>query len=246
MSIIYTIVIVEDNRATADMLATTIDWRGIGCEVVGVAYNGQRGRMLILQNRPDIIIADIRMPGMDGLSMVEAVNTISPHSKVIYISAYDDFKYVKKALELRAFDYLLKPFENGKLVRIVQRIIEEKEKPKEPEAIDCSSPSVASILSYIRNNPSESLSLQSLSDHFDLTPNYISYLIKKHTGRNYLDWVIEARIDLAKKLLHDPTYRLEEIAAVVGYKNYISFYNVFVKHEGVSPSDYRHGRRKSE
>ena len=48
----------------------------------------------------------------------------------------------------------------------------------------------------------------------------------------------------AKKLLRDPTYRLEEIATVVGYKNYISFYNVFVKHEGVSPSDYRHGRRE--
>ena len=127
---------------------------------------------------------------------------------------------------------------------IVQRIIEEKEQPQELETVDCGSLSVSSILSYIRNNPSEPLSLQSLSAHFDLTPNYISYLIKKHTGRNYLEWVVDARITLAKKLLRDPTYRLEEIATVVGYKNYISFYNVFVKHEGVSPSDYRHGRRE--
>lgn len=242
----YTVVIVEDNRATADMLATAIDWNSVNCEVTGVAYNGQRGRMLILQSKPDIIISDIRMPGMDGMTMVETIQAVSPGSKVIYISAYNDFEYVKKALDLRAFDYLLKPFDNDKLLRIVQRIIEEKEQPQEIETVDCGSLSVSSILSYIRNNPSEPLSLQSLSAHFDLTPNYISYLIKKHTGRNYLEWVVDARIALAKKLLRDPTYRLEEIATVVGYKNYISFYNVFVKHEGVSPSDYRHSRREPE
>ena len=244
---VYSVVIVEDNRATADMLATTVDWHSVGCEVAGVAYNGQRGRLLILQSKPDIIIADIRMSGMDGLTMIESIQSLSPASKVIYISAYNDFEYVKKALELRAFDYLLKPFDNDKLLRIVQRIIEEKEQPQEPlPEVDCGSLSVSSILSYIRKNPSESLSLQSLSAHFDLSPNYISHLIKKHTGRNYLDWVIDARLILAKKLLRDPSYRLEEIAAVVGYKNYISFYNVFVRREGISPSEYRNSRRESE
>ena len=244
---VYSVVIVEDNRATADMLATTVDWHSVGCEVAGVAYNGQRGRLLILQSKPDIIIADIRMSGMDGLTMIESIQSLSPASKVIYISAYNDFEYVKKALDLRAFDYLLKPFDNDKLLRIVQRIIEEKEQPQEPSPdVDCGSLSVSSILSYIRKNPSESLSLQSLSAHFDLSPNYISHLIKKHTGRNYLDWVIDARLSLAKKLLRDPSYRLEEIAAVVGYKNYISFYNVFVRREGISPSEYRNSRRESE
>ena len=159
----YTVVIVEDNRATADMLATAIDWNSVNCEVIGVAYNGQRGRMLILQSKPDIIISDIRMPGMDGMTMVETIQAVSPGSKVIYISAYNDFEYVKKALDLRAFDYLLKPFDNDKLLRIVQRIIEEKEQPQEIETVDCGSLSVSSILSYIRNNPSEPLSLQSLS-----------------------------------------------------------------------------------
>ena len=89
----YTVVIVEDNRATADMLATAIDWNSVNCEVTGVAYNGQRGRMLILQSKPDIIISDIRMPGMDGMTMVETIQAVSPGSKVIYISAYNDFEY---------------------------------------------------------------------------------------------------------------------------------------------------------
>ena len=89
----YTVVIVEDNRATADMLATAIDWNCVNCEVTGVAYNGQRGRMLILQSKPDIIISDIRMPGMDGMTMVETIQAVSPGSKVIYISAYNDFEY---------------------------------------------------------------------------------------------------------------------------------------------------------
>ena len=88
----YSVVIVEDNRATADMLATAVDWQSVGCQVAGVAYNGQRGRLLILQTKPDIIIADIRMSGMDGLTMIESIQSLSPASKVIYISAYNDFE----------------------------------------------------------------------------------------------------------------------------------------------------------
>ena len=93
----YSVAIVEDNRATADMLAASIAWDSIRCEVVGVAYNGVDGRALITQKKPDIIIADIRMPGMDGLQMIELTRKISPKSKVIYISAYDDFYYAKKS-----------------------------------------------------------------------------------------------------------------------------------------------------
>ncbi|MEA5014205.1 MAG: response regulator [Candidatus Limiplasma sp.] len=239
----YSVVVMDDNRATADMLAFAIDWNAVGCEVAGVAYDGIHGRLLIAQKKPDIIITDIRMPGMNGLEMIETARDLSPHSKVIYISSYDEFAYAKKALDLRAFDYLLKPFENDKLVRIVQRIIEEKETPTKPEPDTAAGYSliVSRILRYIQENPSRQLSLQALSRHFDLTPSYISTLIKKETGRNYLDWVTQARMKLAKRLLLDPTYRIEEIASVVGYKNYVSFYNVFVRYMGLSPSDYRNG-----
>lgn len=233
----------DDNRATADMLATTIAWEGIQCYVQGVVYDGVRGRMLIVQKKPDIIIADIRMPGMDGLQMFELTRKISPHSKIIYISAYDDFSYVKKALDLRAFDYLLKPFDNEKLIRVVRRVIEEMEAPDNELSGDIEGGSLITtrILNYIRDNPGAQLSLQALSLHFELSPSYISTLIKKNSGRNYLEWVIESRMLLAKSLLRDPTCRIEEIASVVGYKNYVSFYKVFVKAVGVSPSDFRNG-----
>lgn len=239
----YSVAIIDDNRATADMLATAVDWRAVRCAVAGVAYDGVRGRALILQKKPDIIIADIRMPGLDGLQMIDLTRKICPQSKVIYISAYDDFAYVQKALELKAFDYLLKPFDNDRLMRIVRRLIEETETPDEPsgEEIEKGSLITSRILAYIRDHPSEPLSLQALAQQFELSPSYISTLVKKNSGRNYLDWVIEARMKLARRLLRDPAYRIEEIASVVGYKNYISFYNVFVKSVGLSPSEYRNG-----
>lgn len=233
----------DDNRATADMLAAAIAWDKLQCAVVGVAYDGVSGRALIIQKKPDIVIADIRMPGMDGLQMVELTRRISPKTKVIYISAYDDFHYAKKALDLRAYHYMLKPFDNEKLIRVVQRIIEETEAPEgpAPAKIEGGSLITSRILDYIRDNPGEQLSLQALAQHFELTSSYISTLIKKNTGKNYLEWVVESRISLAKRLLRDPNYRIEEIASVVGYKNYISFYNIFVKNTGVSPRDYRNG-----
>ena len=239
----YSVAIMDDNRATADMLASAIQWNKLNCAVVGVAYDGVSGRALIMQKKPDIVIADIRMPGMDGLQMVELTRKVSPKSKVIYISAYDDFQYAQKALDLRAYHYMLKPFDNDKLIRVVQRIIEETEGPAQsaPEKIEGGSLITSRILDYIRENPGEQLSLQELARHFELTPSYISTLVKKNTGKNYLEWVIQSRISLAKRLLRDPNYRIEEIASVVGYKNYVSFYNVFVKNTGVSPRDYRNG-----
>ena len=150
----------------------------------------------------------------------------------------------KKALDLRAYNYILKPFNNEKLVRVVQHIIEEAEGVQESvdtEKVEGGSLITVRILDYIRENPSEQLSLQALAQHFELSPSYISTLVKKHSGKNYLEWVTEARIALAKQLLRDANYRIEEIASVVGYKNYISFYNVFVKNTGKSPRDYRNG-----
>ncbi len=237
----YKVVIADDNRATADRLAVTIDWRALNCTVAGVAYDGVAGRGLILAKKPDIVIADIRMPGLDGLRMVEVTRSASPHSRIIFISAYDDFAYAQKAVGLHASDYLLKPFENGAVVAAVKRALAElgAAAAGQPQGAGGGSLMADSIVAYIRTHLSTQLSLEELSGHFGLSPAYVSSLIRKKTGQTYTDWLTEARMDLAKRLLRDPGHRIDEIASAVGYKNYVNFYRVFVKYEGISPTDYR-------
>ena len=115
------IVIVEDNPLTVRSLVETIDWQALECEIVATAFDGESGRKLILEHKPDILLTDIRMPQSNGLGMLEAVREHVPECKAIIITGYEEFEYVKKAIKLSVFDYLLKPIDNEEVVRSVAR-----------------------------------------------------------------------------------------------------------------------------
>lgn len=252
----FTLVVVDDNLAMIDLVAHGIDWSELGLSVVGVASDGAKGSALIVANQPDIIISDIHMPGLDGLKMIETTKVFSPHSKVIFISAYDDFRYAQEAISLRACAYLLKPFSKKELIDTVRKTLGELEAEPVQKTVedqrDSSSDNttllVSEMLEYVRSHISGSLRLEELSRHFGFCSSYISSLVKKQTGQNYSEWVTQARIDYAKKLLKRPAHKIEEIAFLVGYKNYITFYKVFVRIVGMSPTDYRNlkGGKESE
>jgi len=91
----------------------------------------------------------------------------------------------------------------------------------------------------------EGLVLEDVAEQFYVSPNYLSTLIRKETGQTYRQFVIEAKMDMAKQLLNDTRMRVEDIAYAIGYENYISFYNIFKKLEHVSPSEYRLSKRSS-
>lgn len=243
----YKVVIVDDNIAAVEMIATMISWDTLNCSVVGVAYDGARGQALIIAQKPDIIISDIHMPGLDGLKMIETTKNSSPHSRVIFVSAYDDFNYAKKALSLHASEYLLKPFRSSELMQCVMQVIEEIQVASpmiSPSTIAGNSQktdnlTVNHMLEYVRVHISSPLTLATLSQHFGLCPSYISTLIKKETGKKFTDWVVDLRIEFAKQLLKDPLHNVQEIANLVGYNHYVTFYNLFVKNVGMPPTAYR-------
>ena len=72
-----------------------------------------------------------------------------------------------------------------------------------------------------------------------VNPSYLSSLIKKETGKNFIDIIIEARLEHAKKLLQNPCHRINEVADLSGFKDYAYFYQTFKKHVGLSPKEYR-------
>ena len=118
------VAIVEDNPITVRSLCQTIDWASLGCVVVGTASDGESGRELLLQKRPDILLTDIRMPKLDGLEMLEAVRPVLPDMKAIIITGYDQFQYASRAIKLAVFDYILKPIQNEEVVKAVNRAID--------------------------------------------------------------------------------------------------------------------------
>lgn len=98
---------------------------------------------------------------------------------------------------------------------------------------------VKNALAYIKSHVNEELTLSCVADRFSVNPAYLSGLIKKETGENFIILVAKAKLDRAKKLLSDPRYTVDEIGKMVGYKNYAHFYQVFKKYEGISPKEFK-------
>lgn len=90
----YTVLIVEDNQIALESLRRTIPWEELGLRLVDTADNGRQGCERIEQLRPDIILADIHMPEMDGLSMVERMGEELENCRVIFITAYEKIEYL--------------------------------------------------------------------------------------------------------------------------------------------------------
>lgn len=121
--------VIDDIKSVVDGL-TAMNWEEQGIELVGVSSNGEEGLQLINELRPDLVITDIRMPRMDGLAMLRAVLEDNRFCKVILISGYADFDYAQQAVQLGAFDFVVKPFSAEDIMAAVLRakeaVIEER------------------------------------------------------------------------------------------------------------------------
>jgi len=105
------LVIVEDEDLLREGLVHYVDWTSLGYEVVGEAANGKDGLDIVRMTKPDIVITDIRMPIMDGITMTELLKEQDENIVVVIISGYDDFGYARRALKLGVSEYIMKPID---------------------------------------------------------------------------------------------------------------------------------------
>lgn len=123
----YKAVLIDDNKNTVLSLQYAISWENLGIELIGVAYDGKRGKELIEKENPDIIISDINMPYIDGLSMIEEA-TKKEDRIVIVITGYDKFQYASRAIKMAVFDYILKPIDDDELINTLERAVRKLKK----------------------------------------------------------------------------------------------------------------------
>ena len=119
---LYRIILVDDEEEVRQSIIRKIDWTGAGFCVVGDAENGEEALEKVEALEPDLILTDIRMPFMDGLSLAERVRQKYPSVKIVIFSGYDDFDYAKQAIKLNVTEYILKPVNVEELTAILKRI----------------------------------------------------------------------------------------------------------------------------
>ena len=119
---LYRVMLVDDEEEIRDGIRRKIDWKGNGFELVASAENGQEALELAEQLHPDVVMTDIKMPFMDGLTLGKRLCELMPDTKLVIFSGFDDFEYAQKAIQMGAAEYILKPINAAELTAVLQRL----------------------------------------------------------------------------------------------------------------------------
>ena len=244
----YRVILVDDERLILRGLSTVVPWAEMGCEVAGTAHDGAGGLALIRDLRPDIVLTDIRMPNMDGLTMLAAIRSEFPEIQMSVLTAYRDFEYARQAITLGVCRYLLKPSNLEELKDAVREMVSRldamprlKDDHAEDEtAKEAGNHLVKAALSYMKEHCTEQhLSLSDVADHVYVSQWHLSKLLNRETNQSFFDLLGNMRIARAKKLLADPALRIHEIAEIAGFSDVAHFSRSFKKLTGFTPGEYR-------
>jgi two-component system response regulator YesN len=239
-----------------------LPWEDYGCQVAGVAYNGKDGITLIRQVLPDILFTDIRMPGMDGLTMIAALKSEFPRLQITVLTGFRDFEYAQTAIRLGVCRFLLKPSKMEELHEALTAMthalksipVQEELSPQEDETPELSDTAVVEedkkadathsfvvkkALKFIDEQYATKLTLADVAEHTYISQWHLSKLLKRHTNSSFYDLLNGARIRAAKELLKDPSLKIGDVARMVGFADTAHFAKTFKKMEGCSANEYR-------
>lgn len=224
-------------------------------EVV-LAENGIQAVKLFFEKDCQIAILDIEMPGMNGLDAAAEIKKESPHSSIVFLTAFDEFNYAKRAIEIRALDYLLKPGSDEDLVNVLEEAFNicdrygsgvntlDREPVAQPHDDDNDTPPnvfVGQVQEYIDTHYKEDIALLDLAGVFGYSDVYFCKLFKQNFGKNFITYLNEYRMDKAKELLANPAINIKDVSALAGYRDANYFTRVFKRMVGKTPSEYRIG-----
>jgi len=235
--------------------------------VVGTACNGLQAYELAVKEKPDVVIMDIKMPKMDGLTAMKNIKQVLPETEFVILTNYAEFSYAKQAISYGAKDYILKSeLRSSELIEILEKIAaghaaSQNKNQVEPflnetdttvalegEKSSAENKYIERALKYIHEHFNEAISLAGVAQQVHRSPEYFSRLFKEVTGENFSVYLINYRLMQAKSLLKNTDLKITEIAYRVGYQNPSYFSRLYKKYMGITPEDERryHGYKSKK
>lgn len=252
----YRILIADDEPIERAVISKTIkSYFGEEIEIYQ-AVNGREAIEIFRSQDCQIALLDISMPGINGLEAAEEIRKENSTCSIIFLTAYDEFDYAKRAIRVRALDYLLKPSTKDELITVLEEAIhlagiaESKEKAPslvseeegEDERQELMKTQLFSeyIREYIEAHYMEDISLQDVAAQLHYSDAYFCKFFKQNFDKNFIMYLSELRVEKAKELLEDMTINVKDISQRVGFRDSGYFTKVFKRVTGVTPSEYRY------
>lgn len=264
----YRLMIVEDEMIERMVLKKMLQKKfGEDC-MIYEARNGIEAVELFRKEDIQIIILDIGMPGMNGIQAAEIMRKEDSRCCLIFLTAYDRFDYAKKAISIRAMEYILKPYSQKEVISVVEEALrvtddwyghdikaiqtiqneaeEQKEQMEEEPDLNSSRLSVMTsmVMEYIKSNFMNEISMSETARAIGYSEPYFCKMFKQQFGQSFTSYLAEYRVGEAKKMLEQPNVNVKEIGARVGYGDNNYFTKVFKRLEGLNPSEYRMNKLK--
>ena len=248
------ILIVDDEPRSREGIKRTLENWSKGDHQILLSADAEEALEVIQKQKINLLITDIRMPKINGLTMLKTIKAHKHSPVVIVISAYTEFEYAQEALRLGVVNYLLKPISKKKLIEavedeliidksrervdIVTKIVDEKlvdvtvlnSSAREP---------IQKALQYIDKHLKKELTQREVAEHVFLNPSYFSVLFKEELRVTFSEYITRRRIQHAKDLLISTKLSIAEIAEASGYKTAKYFIKLFKEKEGTTPTGYR-------
>ncbi|MCD8103816.1 MAG: response regulator [Lachnospiraceae bacterium] len=257
----YRMVIADDEKMIRDGLAG-MKWDRQQIEVVGVARNGLEAQEYIDGMEFDILLTDIKMPGMGGVELAKNLQKTNASAKTILLSGYGEFSLAQQAIGCGVFDYILKPSTPDQIIDSVNRACEAINQERQAkryvrnleqkvdgyrevlgarEVVEDTEKTagIQDMLSYIYGHYAENLTLSQLAEQFYFSPVYMSSYIKRHTGHTFLEILTSVRMFHTARLLRETSLKNREIGMRVGIPDERYLGQVFKKTFGATPYEYR-------
>ncbi len=261
----YRILVADDENIERKVLLKKLRAKYKGQAEMLEAENGREVLSIAGESKVDIFILDIEMPGITGLEAAGEIRKADKDAVILFLTAFDEFSYAKKAITLHALDYLLKPYDDDELFLSVDTAIHYVDELRSGEAkplpitgegeridgtdagntvdevVDTSSGLSGQklMLDFIEKHYMEDISVQDIASALNYSEAYFCKLFKQNFGRNFISYLSEYRIEKAKKQLAIISVNIKDIGRSVGYPDSNYFAKVFKRITGKSPSEYR-------
>lgn len=240
----YKVMIIDDEPIIAEGLSKVIPWEQWGCVVTATAGDGLTGQDLIRENRPDLIISDICMPGLSGLAMIAAMKSEFPDMEVTILTGYRDFDYAQQAVRFGVTRFLLKPSDIKELEEAVDAMVKNLQRKgiggQRGENENAASGFIVNnAVQYMKEHYNEKITLADLAEKIYVSQWHLSKLLNRQLGKNFSEILNSIRVEKAKELMKDPSLRIGDIAEQVGFLDMAHFSRVFKKLTGISANEYR-------
>lgn len=250
----FSLIIIEDSTLLRHGLIHSISQSLPWIDIIGEAEDAVQGKNLILERRPEIILTDIRLPGMTGLQMLQEVMKVYK-PQVIVVSGYSEFSYCREALSLGVLAYIVKPIDEKELEDSLKyaasKLLDFHHIDKNLLYTGHHTGAVSGgksgtkayyvnqVIRFIHSHYAEDISIGEIAKTQNISEDYLGRIFKESTSFSINEYRNNYRIAQASQLLSKVDLAVNEIARKVGIENQHYFSVLFKQKMGVTPTQYR-------